>query len=77
MSNNSHFITLQISGQSPNLFSSNYITEAKKILFKDITKTNYDSKTSLIIKPLPFTITNNKTASVYHMDRFLALLEHH
>jgi hypothetical protein len=29
MSDNSHLITLQISGQSPNLFSSNYITEAK------------------------------------------------
>jgi hypothetical protein len=28
--NNSHFITLQIDGQSPNLFSSNYITKAKK-----------------------------------------------
>ncbi len=30
LSDNSHFITLQIDGQSPNLFSSNYITEAKK-----------------------------------------------
>jgi hypothetical protein len=30
LSENSHFITLQIDGQSPNLFSSNYITEAKK-----------------------------------------------
>ncbi len=30
LSNNSHFITLQIDGQSPNLFHSNYITEAKK-----------------------------------------------
>jgi hypothetical protein len=30
LSNNSHFITLQIDGQSPNLFNSNYITEAKK-----------------------------------------------
>jgi hypothetical protein len=30
LSNNSHFISLQIDGQSPNLFSSNYITEAKK-----------------------------------------------
>ncbi len=30
LSNNSHFITLQIDGQSPNFFSSNYIIEAKK-----------------------------------------------
>ncbi len=30
LSNNSHFITLQIDGQSPNLFYSNNITEAKK-----------------------------------------------
>jgi hypothetical protein len=30
LSNNSHFITLRIDGQSPNLFFSNYITEAKK-----------------------------------------------
>ncbi len=29
LSNNGHFITLQIDGQSPNLFSSNYITKAK------------------------------------------------
>jgi hypothetical protein len=36
----------------------------------------YDSKTSPIIKPLPFTITNNKTTSIYHMNRFLALQAH-
>jgi hypothetical protein len=30
LSDNSQFITLQIDGQSPNLFSSNYITKAKK-----------------------------------------------
>jgi hypothetical protein len=30
LSDNSHFITLQIDAQSPNLFYSNYITEAKK-----------------------------------------------
>ncbi len=30
LSDNSHFIILQIDGQSPNLFYSNYITEAKK-----------------------------------------------
>jgi hypothetical protein len=53
------------------------MTEAKKLSFKDITKTKYDSKTSPIIKPFPFTITNNKTASIYYMNRFLALLAHH
>ncbi len=54
MSANSHFITLQIDGQSPNLFSSNYITEAKKWSFNYIIKTNYELKTSQIIKLLPF-----------------------
>jgi hypothetical protein len=29
---NNHFITLQIDGQSPNLFYSNYITEMEKVL---------------------------------------------
>ncbi len=54
LSNNSHFITLQIDGQSPNLFYSNYITKAKKMSFDYIAKTNYDSNTTLIIKLLPF-----------------------
>ncbi len=30
LSDNSHVITLQIDGQSPNLLSSNYVTKAKK-----------------------------------------------
>ncbi len=35
---NNHFITLQIDGQSPNLFYSNYITETKKrVASNDIT----------------------------------------
>jgi hypothetical protein len=29
---NNHFIILQIDGQSPNLFYSNYITETEKVL---------------------------------------------
>ncbi len=32
LSDNSHFITLQIDGQSPNLLSSNYITVEKKVI---------------------------------------------
>jgi hypothetical protein len=32
LSDNSHFITLQIDGQTPNLFYSNYITNAKKVI---------------------------------------------
>ncbi len=36
--NNNHFITLQIDGQSPNLFYSNYITKTKKsVASNDIT----------------------------------------
>jgi hypothetical protein len=77
MSNNSQLITLQISGQSPNLFSSNYIYEAKFYHSRTSQKQIMIQKTSPIIKPLPFTITNNKTASIYHMNRFLALLAHH
>jgi hypothetical protein len=30
LSKNNHFITLQIDGQSPNLFLSNYITKTEK-----------------------------------------------
>ncbi len=36
--NNNHFITLQIDGQSPNLFYSNYITKMEKsVASNDIT----------------------------------------
>ncbi len=66
LSNNSHFITLQIDRQSPNLLSSNYITEAKK--GRSITSPN-----KLWFKH----ITNNKTTSIYHMNRFLPLLAHY
>jgi hypothetical protein len=31
LSNNNHFITLQIDGHSPNLFASNYITKVENI----------------------------------------------
>jgi hypothetical protein len=44
---NNHFITLQIDGQSPNLFYSNYITETEKSLASnDITPNKCNPITS-------------------------------
>jgi hypothetical protein len=47
---NIHFITLQIDGQSPNLFYSNYITKTEKQVLHSMTLTNYTQSSNITKK---------------------------